>query len=350
MVSINGPPAAVSAESGAGSGVARGGGQVVLQVAPSVGRFSAAILPPSLLKREYEEMLAEDPDVKLEALRAAYEMRRTPIDELDQKTVTMPLGRNADEGKVGRRAPPNPFHSPLLNRGKTGRSDKVSDPALRSNPLRGRLMVTVGVNAALFMVFVQSLVSNRLTTGSFYASRSENSNIGAGAATLYELGGLNANAVRSGEWIRMFWSMWMHSGWLHIGLNILCQLQYFYMLEPDWGVCRTLLIFWFAGISGNLLSMIMDPCKTTVGSSGGLFGLMGGVVPYCIEYWHSIPRPMCILIFSIFTVIITLATGLTKSTDTWAHLGGLLGGLLFGFGTITTPAAFLRNLFLCPFS
>lgn len=30
----------------------------------------------------------------------------------------------------------------------------------------------------------------------------------------------------------------------------------------------------------NLL--VMDPCKTTVGSSGGLYGLMAAMLPYCI--------------------------------------------------------------------
>lgn len=33
---------------------------------------------------------------------------------------------------------------------------------------------------------------------------------------------------------------------------------------------------------GNLLSAVCDPCSTTVGSSGALFGLMGGMIPYCI--------------------------------------------------------------------
>lgn len=35
-------------------------------------------------------------------------------------------------------------------------------------------------------------------------------------------------------------------------------------------------------ILGNLLSATLDPCRVAVGSSGGLFGLMGGMVPYAI--------------------------------------------------------------------
>jgi len=216
---------------------------------------------------------------------------------------------------------------------------KVADPALQANPLRGRLITTIAVNSILMFIFFQSLIYNFLVTGDFYVDKSQNSMIGPSAQTLYDLGGLNTNAVRAGDWIRLFWASWMHSGWLHIGFNVLCQVQYMYMLEPDWGFWRTVLTFWVAAMTGNFVTSVVNPCKTTVGSSGGLFGLMGGICAYCVEYWASIPRPLCLLIFSVIVLVISICSGLTGSTDTWAHLGGILGGTLFGFGTITSLAA-----------
>lgn len=43
------------------------------------------------------------------------------------------------------------------------------------------------------------------------------------------------------------------------------------------------------------------------------------------------------------TQLISFATSLTATVATWAHVGGLIGGLLFGFATITSPAAFLSE-------
>lgn len=54
------------------------------------------------------------------------------------------------------------------------------------------------------------------------------------------------------------------------------------MFEPDWGFWKCLLLFVVSGITGNLVSGAANPCSITVGSSGGLFGLMGAMIPYCL--------------------------------------------------------------------
>lgn len=342
-------PRTTTVPAGAGSGLrSRRASRQSLRPSQTAGNndFTLTVFPEELLWNKYEKLYAHDPDFREEALRAAEEMRNTPLDDLDMKAF-QPKNRRIgqDVGVVSRRAPPNPFHSPLFTKNKTKigvRTNKMADPALQHNPLRGRLLVTIGINFALFMVFCQALLLNKKTYSKFHTTFSENSMLGPSPYVLSDLGALNVNSIRnSGEGVRIFWSMWMHGGWLHIIPNVICQLQFFHMLEPDWGAFRTLVLFIVAGISGNLLSCAVDPCRVAVGSSGGLFGLMGAMVPYVIEYWYSIPRPLCILIFSVVTVIISFATSLSSTVATWAHIGGLIGGILCGFMTITTPAAFL---------
>ncbi|KAH0475713.1 MAG: uncharacterized protein KVP18_002882 [Porospora cf. gigantea A] len=160
--------------------------------------------------------------------------------------------------------------------------------------------------------------------------------IGPSSETMLALGALNANFMRNrDESIRMFWSMYMHTGWYHIGMNVMAQLQYMYMYEPDWGFWRTFLVFWVGGISGNITSASVNPCGTTVGSSGGLFGLIGANIVYLFEYWQTVPRPLILVVFTLVIALVSILMGLSGSTDNWAHLGGFIGGFLFAGGTVT---------------
>ncbi|KAF8817976.1 rhomboid protease ROM5 [Cardiosporidium cionae] len=301
---------------------------------------------------------------------------------------------------VDRRAPLNPFRAKAFRKGvrrsESSQKVKVADPALTKIGVCGRLLVCISTSALLTWNFLFEHVINYTTfngtcvsevlypeytldvkpyivdvgygaceynTGVLAKDRCpvgscasfdgyptdlvRNGNIAAfktswdsfSSATLKKAGALNANLIRNyGEIFRLFWSMYLHAGWLHILINVSCQIQLLMMLEPDWGFVRTLLLFFISGITGNLLSAVCNPCSTTVGSSGALYGLLGGLIPYCIEYWKTIPRPGCFLGAMFVILVIGFITGLWGITDNYAHMGGCLGGILFGFGTISNVA------------
>ncbi|KAF8820693.1 rhomboid protease ROM5 [Cardiosporidium cionae] len=307
---------------------------------------------------------------------------------------------------VDRRAPLNPFRAKALRKGprRSGSSQKVkiADPALMKIGVCGKLLVCISTTALLSWNFLFEHVINYTTfngscvsevlypeytldlkpfivdigygaceynTGvlakdrcpvgscaSFAGYPTElvrSGKIGGfntswdsfSSATLKKAGALNANLIRNyGEIFRLFWAMYLHAGWLHILINVSCQIQLLMMIEPDWGFVRTLLLFFISGITGNLLSAVCNPCSSTVGSSGALYGLLGGLISYCIEYWKTIPRPGCFLgamfIILVSIPIIGFITGFWGITDNYAHMGGCLGGILFGFGTISNVAVF----------
>ncbi|KEP62593.1 UNVERIFIED_CONTAM: rhomboid protease ROM5 [Hammondia hammondi] len=157
------------------------------------------------------------------------------------------------------------------------------------------------------------------------------------------LGALDTNKVRNyGEVFRVVWGMFLHGGWLHLLLNVACQAQTLWILEPSWGFLRTLLLWLVGGISGSLLSAVANPCTVTVGSSGAFYGLLGALVPFSIEYWDHIASPAWFLVSVSFLVIVAQFGNMigVKGIDNNAHLGGLIGGLLFGFATIRSVHAF----------
>ncbi|GBE60718.1 rhomboid protease ROM4 [Babesia ovata] len=221
---------------------------------------------------------------------------------------------------------------------------KGSDPMLERNPLVGRLPFMLMINAILVLVFISELVFNKLsfngrciskvlyptaeagmdpirpyTVELGYGACEYNLNTSAanrfffgneaadegwpkeridpelllesGAAmdapnarVFQLLGGSDANMARNyNEYFRLLWSMFMHSSWKHLLFNVFCQVQALWIIEPDWGFLRTMTLFVVSGVGGNLMAAVLDPCGTTVGSSGAMYGLYGAMIPYCIE-------------------------------------------------------------------
>ncbi|XP_026190703.1 rhomboid-like protease 5 [Cyclospora cayetanensis] len=157
------------------------------------------------------------------------------------------------------------------------------------------------------------------------------------ARILSPLGALDTNLIRNyGEVYRIFWASALHGGWVHLLVNILCQASVLCILEPVWGFWRCLVTWIVSAMSGNLLSAVFDPCSVTVGSSGALYGLLGGLVPFAIENWDYLRYPCCVLAVVVAVIVMAQLTNLGgfSAVDNFAHLGGCLGGLLVGFATI----------------
>ncbi|GAB66997.1 rhomboid protease [Plasmodium cynomolgi strain B] len=334
---------------------------------------------------------------------AAKKGRNGPSDIKILVTNDEPL-HTLPSGAVGRRAPLNPFSSPIL--GKYRRKNKnakikVKDPRLNNNPLVGRLVVCISSTAILFWIFFAEMIFNYNTFNGrciskvlypiytesvmkkrepFFVflgygaceynleeSASDRHFVGTSASdkgwptnkveenrdargesswdsvntrVYNQLGGLNTNYIRNyGEIYRLFWSVYLHGGFMHIIFNVICQIQILWIIEPDWGFIRTLILFFTSGVTGNLLSAVCDPCGVTIGSSGALYGLIGALFTYYIEYWKTIPRPCCVVIFMLIVTIFGIFIGMFGYTDNYAHMGGCLGGILYGFATITTVSA-----------
>lgn len=209
------------------------------------------------------------------------------------------------------------------------------------NPIHGRIFVVLTTSFALVGVFFQSLIYNRLNKweeakcgGVYVEPFNMNSMLGPCSKTLSALGGLVVNELRQGEMIRMFWAMWMHTGFIHIGFNVISQAQLGYMIEPDWGMLRFFLLFFLSGVGGNLAVAVISPCSLTVGSSGGLFGITAASIPYTFENWNNLPAPMFMFIFSLISLVIGMILSFTGVTNPWAHIGGFVVGILYTFATM----------------
>ena len=158
-------------------------------------------------------------------------------------------------------------------------------------------------------------------------------------------------AVRTGEWWRLATSMFLHGGWLHVAMNMYGLYAIGPFVERLFGNAAFLALYLVAGLFGSLASVVthVHPPVVSVGASGAIFGILGGLAGYLARHGRtSVPRAVVRgLTGNVLTVIaLNVAIGLTiPQIDNSAHLGGLVSGFLLGFGLAMplSPAGVARR-------
>lgn len=140
--------------------------------------------------------------------------------------------------------------------------------------------------------------------------------------------GANLDALtKNGDYYRLFTSMFLHIGIMHL----LCNMYSLYIIgkevENVFGKWKYLVIYILSGIAGSILSLAFNHNTICAGASGAIFGLLGALLYF--GYYYR-PYLGATLTRSIIPVIaINLIIGfLDSGIDNSAHIGGLVGGLL----------------------
>ena len=135
----------------------------------------------------------------------------------------------------------------------------------------------------------------------------------------------------SGEYYRLFSSMFMHFGLMHILNNMVVLGAVGQIVEKAMGHVKLLITFLVSGMCGSVLSYIVmlynNDFAVSAGASGAVFGLVGALVWIVIAnrgFYEGISRQQ-----AVFMVILMIYYGVsTQGVDNWAHGGGLAGGFV----------------------
>jgi rhomboid protease GluP len=142
-----------------------------------------------------------------------------------------------------------------------------------------------------------------------------------------------------GQWWRLVTAVFVHGSFLHLLMNMLILLSIGLFTERLFGRVGFIVLYLFAGIGGNLASLVLHPFTVSMGASGAIFGLYGGLLAVLLLHRNTVPRPRVIAIAKsagIF-IAVNLLYGLSQSNvDMAAHIGGLASGFLLGCG-LTGP-------------
>ncbi|MEX1218411.1 MAG: rhomboid family intramembrane serine protease [Acidimicrobiales bacterium] len=216
------------------------------------------------------------------------------------------------------------FHCPDCLKGATKRS-----PVLRFNELRASRPIITEILIALNVLGLVAVVA---TGGSLFGGGGTATDrgmlIGSGGVASYGSKGFSVEyiGVAHGEWWRIVTGGFLHSGIVHLGMNMLLLYMLGSQLEPLLGKVRFLSLYIACLVAGSFGVLLVSPNSATVGASGAVFGLMGAAViaqrRAGIDVWRSgIGGLVAINLLLTFAV---------PGISIGGHIGGLVAGVAVG--------------------
>lgn len=166
-----------------------------------------------------------------------------------------------------------------------------------------------------------------------------------------------------GEPWRLFTSMFLHIGLLHIALNMYMLIVLGPTVEREFGAVRFALLYLVSGLFGSIASaywnashtvdetvMVMGqaivtnqlPLVVAAGASGALMGICGALLGRILVSGAGAREHAAVSMKGplVQTIVINLVFGfLNKGIDNACHIGGLLAGLVLGiiFSKLSFP-------------
>ena len=148
---------------------------------------------------------------------------------------------------------------------------------------------------------------------------------------MVRLGASYTPLVEGGEYWRLFTSMFLHFGLAHLLNNMVLLFFLGDYMERFLGKVRYLILYLGGGILGNIFSYWSELQQgrqvVSAGASGAIFAVLGGLVVLLLIHRGrledlSLPRVLLMAALSLYVGF------RSAGVDSFAHLGGFLGGAL----------------------
>jgi rhomboid protease GluP len=177
--------------------------------------------------------------------------------------------------------------------------------------------IILGINILVFVLMVISGVSPVLPN----------------ADALIGWGANYRPLTMGGEPWRLFTSMFLHFGIIHLATNMYAFYSLGRMLEPFIGKWRFILLYLFAGLGGSAVSLWWhsNDASVSAGASGAIFGLFGVFAALLTTDLIDQTIRGQLLKSMGSAILLNLLIGLYAGIDNAAHTGGLLTGAVGGY-------------------
>jgi rhomboid protease GluP len=152
---------------------------------------------------------------------------------------------------------------------------------------------------------------------------------------LVRFGANYGELILQGEIWRLFTSMFLHIGPLHLAFNAYALFIFGMEMERLYGPDRFIVIYILSGLFGNLVSFFSRGADMfSAGASGAVFGIIGMNLIFFLLHREAFGQFGRQRVMNTLVVIgINLFFGLTiPAIDNLAHVGGLIAGFALGYG------------------
>lgn len=155
-----------------------------------------------------------------------------------------------------------------------------------------------------------------------------------GEERLISLGGNIGSVFQDHQYWRLLTAMFLHAGFLHLLVNSWALLQLGSLYETMFGSKRFAAVYFITGICASIVSVMHIGPRVSVGASGAIFGILGAFI-FSIRRsprWRHEPWTRGLIGQLVFWAIANIALGMQFAViDNWAHIAGLISGLILGF-------------------
>jgi rhomboid protease GluP len=143
-------------------------------------------------------------------------------------------------------------------------------------------------------------------------------------------------AYMDGQWWRLVTAGFLHGGILHILMNSWVLFDLGAEVELLYGTSRLIIFYFVSTVTGFAASSHIGGGHVSVGSSAGIFGLIGAMLAFGFTDRSSLGMQ----VKALYTrwVIYGLVLSFIPGVDFWAHVGGIAGGFVAGW-LASTPRA-----------
>ncbi len=138
---------------------------------------------------------------------------------------------------------------------------------------------------------------------------------------------------------RFLTSMFLHSGPMHIVMNVLSLYLIGKILERLFTPSAYIAIYFITGIFGSLIYIYISPFEWAVGASGAIFGMFGALAGFAWVHRKTMQEEFMQFMRS-FGMILLLNLGLGLAMPQIAmsaHIGGLVAGIISGIIMAKNP-------------